>query len=241
MRDIMGMPVAVEIVGASDDAAQEIFKYFRSVDDTFSTYKEGSEISRINRGELTPSEYSNDVEEVLRLSEETKQLTGGFFDITTPHGTLDPSGLVKGWAINNAAKLLRSRGHENFYIEIGGDIATSGVNEKGEEWCIGIRNPSKREEIVKVVVPRGKGVVTSGTAARGSHIWDPHTGKEVETDVLSLTVIGPNVYEADRFATAAFAMGLVGISFIESLEGFEGYQITADGLASMTSHFSDYV
>ncbi len=59
--------------------------------------------------------------------------------------------------------------------------------------------------------------------------------------MVSLTVIGPNVYEADRFATAAFAMGKNGIAFIEQLQGFEGYQIDGAGIATMTSGFAQVI
>ncbi len=60
-------------------------------------------------------------------------------------------------------------------------------------------------------------------------------------DVVSITIIGPNVFEADRFATAAFAMGRKGIQFIEELAGFEGYMIDAQACATYTSGFERYV
>ncbi len=56
-----------------------------------------------------------------------------------------------------------------------------------------------------------------------------------------MTVIGPDVYEADRFATAAFAMGRMGVAFVEGLDGFEGYMIDAQGIATYTSGFERYV
>ncbi len=241
-RDIMGMPVTVEITdaGASRGSFEKAFDYFQYVDDTFSTYKKGSEISRINRGELQASQYSKDMTSIFALAEETKRVTHGYFDIHTPDGFIDPSGIVKGWAINKVADLLRSLGHENFYVEAGGDIETCGKNADGKEWRIGIRDPFDRARIVKVVFPRGKGIATSGTSIRGEHIYDPHTKQPVATSVVSLTVIGPNVYEADRFATACFAMGKGGIAFIEQLDGFEGYAIATDGIATMTSAFAAY-
>jgi len=241
-RDIMGMPVSVEIsdASASRESLEKTFDYFRYVDRVFSTYKKDSEISRINRKELQPSEYSTDMQLIFDLAEESKRLTEGYFDIRTPEGIIDPSGIVKGWAINNAAELLRSLGHQNFYVEAGGDIQTSGKNADGKEWRIGIRNPFNRQQIVKVVYPRGKGIATSGIAVRGSHIYDPHTERPVEVSMASLTVIGPNVYEADRFATAAFAMGENGVNFIEQLEEFEGYQIDGKGTAIMTHGFEQY-
>lgn len=242
-RIIMGMPVSVEIVDTKEwrGSMQKVFDYFTYIDDTFSTYKEGSEMSRINRGELTPHSYSSDMQEIMRLSGETKDATNGYFDITTPAGTIDPSGLVKGWAIREAAKLLLREGFKRFYIEVGGDIQTAGSNAKQEPWMIGIRNPFNRDEIIKVIDPKGKGIATSGTYIRGSHIYDPHAKKEVTSDIVSLTVIGPDVYEADRFATAAFAMGRNGIYFIEELPGFEGYAIDSKGIATQTSGFETYV
>ncbi|MDB5237848.1 MAG: thiamine biosynthesis protein [Candidatus Kaiserbacteria bacterium] len=240
-RDIMGMPVSVEIVGRDVEAsAEKAFAAFVDADQRFSTYKTDSEISRINRDEIAPAQYSEEMKAVCALAEETKQLTHGYFDIRKPDGSIDPSGIVKGWAINNVARLLRSLGHADFYVEAGGDIQTAGT-DNGEEWSIGVRNPFKYEEIVKVVYPRGRGIATSGTAIRGAHIYDPHTGRPVHTNIASITVIGPDVYEADRFATAAFAMGEKGINFIEQLEGFEAYQIDTGGIATMTSGFETYL
>ena len=66
-------------------------------------------------------------------------------------------------------------------------------------------------------------------------------GKAQTGRFVSVTVLGPNVYEADRFATAAFAMGSEGIHFIEGLSGFEGYLIDKSGIAALTSGFADYV
>jgi thiamine biosynthesis lipoprotein len=241
-RQVMGMPVTVEVCGdAQRSSIEQAFEYFEYVDRTFSTYKKDSEISRINNGELSEEAYSDDMKEIFALAELTKSQTDDFFDIRTPDGSIDPSGIVKGWAIQKVAELLHSLGHDNFYVEAGGDIQTSGKNADGEEWRIGIRNPFDREEIIKAVYPRGNGIATSGTAARGAHIYDPHEKKPVETNVASLTVIGPNVYEADRFATAAFAMGERGISFIGSLDGFEGYQVNKNGVATMTAGFNNYV
>jgi thiamine biosynthesis lipoprotein len=239
-RDIMGMPVIVEIVDGDENTIEKVFDYFRGVDERFSTYKDTSEISRINQGELKPSEYSSEMKEVRKLCDVTQRETSGYFDITRPDGSLDPSGLVKGWAINNAADILRKAGIKNFWVEAGGDIQTSGVNSSGQEWSVGIRNPFKKDEIVKVVYPRAKGIATSGTYIRGNHIYDPHSGKNAASDIVSLTIIGPNVYEADRFATAAFAMGKGGIHFIETLTGFEGYAIDTHGTATMTSGFPEY-
>ncbi len=241
-RLLMGMPITVEIVDeqATQGAVDGVFDYFRSVDERFSTYKEGSEISRINRGEIPEGERSEDMKRVFALCEETKRLTDGYFDIVGRDGLFDPSGLVKGWSIQRAAELLDRQGFKNFYIDAGGDIQPRGKNDQGGPWRVGIQNPFNPKEIVKVIYPGDHGVATSGTYIRGQHIYDPKDKNRPIEDVVSLTVIGPNVYEADRFATAAFAMGKRGIDFIETLDGFEGYLIDKQGTATMTSGFVSY-
>ncbi|MHB8595826.1 MAG: FAD:protein FMN transferase [Ktedonobacteraceae bacterium] len=238
---LMGMPITVEVVdpGVTEADIESVFAYFRAVDDTFSTYKEHSEIAKINRGELGEDKYSDAMKTILALSEQTRQDTQGYFNIQH-NGMLDPSGIVKGWAILQAATLLKDVGLTNFYIDAGGDIQVEGQKD-GNPWRVGIRNPFNRTEIVKVLSVTDKGIATSGTAIRGQHIYDPHHPATALRDIVSLTVVGPNVYEADRFATAAFAMGKRGIYFIEQLPGFEGYMIDASARATYTSGFERYV
>ena len=125
-------------------------------------------------------------------------------------------------------------------MDAGGDIQTRGNNSDGGEWSVGIRNPFDIQQIVKVVYPHGMGIATSGTYIRGQHIYNPHAPEDELSDIVSLTVIGPDVFEADRYATAAFAMGTDGVTFIERLPGFEAYEINAKGIARMTSGFPRY-
>ncbi len=216
------MPITVEVadISATKDALNKIFSYFEYVDEKFSTYKETSEISRINRGELKEPEFSGDMKTILALSEETKKQTNGYFDIVRGDGTYDPSGLVKGWSIYNASNILLKDGFVDFYIDAGGDVQVHGKNAEHKTWSVGIKNPFNQKEIVKVLYVQNEGVATSGTYIRGQHIYDPKKRSEPITDIVSLTVVGPNIYEADRFATAAFAMGKEGVAFIEKLELF---------------------
>jgi thiamine biosynthesis lipoprotein len=87
----------------------------------------------------------------------------------------------------------------------------------------------------------GCGVATSGTYVRGEHIYNPKQAYAPAREIVSLTVIGPEIYTADCFATAAFAMGREGIQFIDQLEGYEGYMIDMDHQATFTSGFGRYV
>lgn len=237
----MGMPITLEIVdqAAIEKKFEKIFGYFNSVDNRFSTYKENSEISKLNRNEIQKVEYSKELQEVLRLSEEAKEITDGYFDIHH-NDSIDPSGLVKGWAIQNAARLLEEEGFKNFYVEAGGDIQVKGRNSTGQKWRVGIKNPFNQGEIIKVVGLTHEGIATSGTYIRGQHIYSPKKNGERITDIVSITVIGPTIYKADIFATAAFAMGKTGIHFLERQKGLEGYMIDSGGVATMTSGFEKF-
>ena len=242
-RLLMGMPITVEVVGGNGAASATIegaFTYFDAVDRRFSTYKDDSEISAINQGRLGEKDYSAEMREVLALAERTRRETGGYFDIRTSAGTLDPSGVVKGWAIRNAAALVARSGARDYFVDAGGDIQSAGHNADGNAWRVGIRNPFDQAEIIKVVEPRGKGVATSGTYVRGQHIYDPHARNTAIEEIVALTVIGSDVLEADRFATAAFAMGRDGIGFIQQSPGLEGYLVDRHGRATFTSGFEGY-
>ncbi|MCX6757600.1 MAG: FAD:protein FMN transferase [Candidatus Nomurabacteria bacterium] len=240
---IMGTPVIIEINDkeARQEFFDEVFDYFKYVDEKFSTYKDTSEITAINKKEIAKDTMSDDMKKVFELSEQTKKLTGGYFDIVTPDGSYDPSGLVKGWSIFNASEILKNHGVKNFTVEAGGDIQTSGKNENGNVWCIGIQNPfSQKKEIIKKIYVSDEGIATSGNYVRGNHIYNPKDKNDIIEDISSLTVIGPNIFEADRFATSAYAMGKEGIYFIEKLDGFEAYMIDKNGIATMTTNFNNY-
>ena len=242
-RLIMGMPVCVAISGAAAAAPdlEVAFASFVQADARFSPFRPDSELSRLNRKELASQDRSAQMCEILELAEQTRIDSDGYFDVRRPDGTLDPCGIVKGWAIREAARALALRGLRDFFIDAGGDIQASGHNVEGGHWRVGIRNPFQSEQIVKVLIPRGAGVATSGNYHRGPHIYNPHAPETPAGDIVSLTVIGPDILEADRFATAAFAMGEVGIEFIERVQGLEGYQIDARGIARMTSGIGRYL
>lgn len=241
-RPLMGMPVHIEIVDAqaTDADFEAVFDWLTYVDETFSTYKETSEISQLNQGAITREQCSDDVRFVLEQCEKTKQETEGFFDIEL-NGFLDPSGYVKGWAIQKAAELLEERGFRNFSVEIAGDMQLKGHNADDTNWRIGIRSPFNHDEIIKTLSVTDCGIATSGTAARGQHIYNPKEPGASLNEVVSITVVGPKIVDADRYATAAFAMGTAGIAFINTLPRFEGYSIDQNGLATFTPGFSSLV
>lgn len=233
------MPITVNVL--HEDAKSLIkacFRYFGQVDRKFSTYKASSEISKINEG-LPKKLWSSQMKEVLRLCDETKKLTHGYFNIEH-NGKIDPSGLVKGWAIYNAADLLLKNGARNFFVDAGGDVQFHG-RDGDKPWTVGIRNPFNEEKVIKsLVIPDG-GIATSGMYFRGQHIYNPHDLENELHEVSSLTVVAKNVFEADRFVTAAFAMGRRGIDFIKDTTGLEGYMVDSDGRATYTDGFERFV
>ena len=236
----MGMPVVIEVVDPEviNSDLHAVLNYFRDVDEQFSTYKETSEISQINDGKLSPGEYSLEMKKILSLCEHTKKETNGYFDIEHK-GKIDPSGLVKGYAIWKGAQMLLKNGYKNFYIEIAGDIQTMGLNADHEPWRVGIENPFDRTQIIKVVKLSGEGIATSGTYIRGNHIYNPLTG-EISQEVASVTVIAKNVYEADRFATAAFVMGRGALEFIEKKRELSALLVTQNKTTIKTSNFTQF-
>ena len=238
----MGMPITIEIMSdlATPDLFDRVFSFFAVVDANYSPFKSDSQVSRIDRGELALHAADDEMQSILGLADLTEQQTFGYFTVWQ-NGRFNPSGIVKGWAIYQAADLVREAGFTNFYIDAGGDVQVYGHNPQADLWQIGIRNPFDQTQIVKTVAATDCGVATSGFYQRGRHIYNPHALDDPLDEVVSLTVVGPNVFEADRFATAAFAMGREGINFIESRPRLEGYMIDKAGMATMSSGFRQYL
>ena len=239
----MGTAATINIVAdnVTESNIEQVFALLAEIENRFSFFKADSEISRINRGEINHEDYSVLMQEVFALSAKTKAETNGYFDIVTEKGQFNPSGLVKGWAISKAADLIRAMGFANFCVEIGGDIEVSGRNENNNFWRVGIRNPFDLEQTVKVLQLLNCGIATSGIYLRGQHIYDPHEYAKKFGEIVSLTVVAKSAYEADRFATAAFAMGRAGIEFIENHPELEAYMIDKNGLATLSSGFDKYL
>jgi thiamine biosynthesis lipoprotein len=212
---VMGMPVTVDVRDPVDPGV--VFDWLSRVDVLFSTYRRGSQVARIGRGELAPCDADPLVREVLARCERLRERTGGWFDARVG-GRLDPSGLVKGWAVERAAGLLEAAGARNFCIDAGGDVCLRGGPAAGRRWRVGIRHPHRRDRVAAVIECGDGAVATSGAYERGPHILDPHTGAAA-TGALSVTIVGPDLGTADALATAAFAMGEAGPAWTAGLAG----------------------
>ena len=239
----MGMPISVEVCDAhiGEEAVERVYRWMRYVDATFSTYTPASEISRLNRGELQLADASLAVRSVLERCDSLRQDTDGFFDIRAPlpAGGIDPSGLVKGWSLLGAARLLEQAGASNFCLDAGGDIVVRGDAPQGGPWRIGIAHPLQRDAIACTVALRDGAIVTSGAYERGNHIVDPHTGAPPE-GLLAVTVIGPDITIADAFATAAFAMGRAAPGWCTRQQGWDFMLVTSNEEMLTTPGFDRY-
>jgi thiamine biosynthesis lipoprotein len=215
------------------DVLDGVVAWLHRMDATFSPYRRDSDISRLARGEITLAGCAPEVGEILGLCERLAEATGGCFSAYAS-GALDPSGAVKGWAVERASAMLSAAGSRDHSVNGGGDLRLSGGPEPGRPWRIGIADPLRPATVATVVEGRDMAVATSGTAERGAHIIDPRTGRPA-TELASVTVVGPSLTTADAYATAAFVMGDAARDWIESLAGHEAHAVRADGRTWTTS------
>jgi FAD:protein FMN transferase len=242
VEHIMGTAISIDLRDPEVDGevVEAAFDWLRRVDARFSPYQPGSEISRLGRGELTVEECHVDVGEVLSLCEDLRRETGGVFNAWScrPDGRLDPSGVVKGWAVERAAEILKSGGAGNFCLNAGGDVVIRGEAESGHAWRIGIRHPNDATALAAVVHGYDLAVATSGSYERGNHIVDARTGIP-PVGLLSLTVAGPSLTMADAYATVGFAMGRAGVAWVASRPGYAPFGVTDSGRVQYSDAFAD--
>ena len=235
----MGTVVSVDVRGPAPDQRilDRAFAWLHRVDATFSTYREGSEVSRIRRGRLGLEDARPELRWVAARCEVLREETDGFFDAFLGTAAFDPSALVKGWAVQRAADRMAAAGLTDFCINAGGDVATRGLAD-GRPWRVGIRHPEDPQALVAVVeAAGGLAVASSGAYERGEHIVDPITGR-APRGVKSVTVVGPDLGTADAYATAAFAMGPEGPAWTLRLDGYEAMTILADDVVLSTPGFA---
>jgi len=230
VEHVMGMPISIDIRDDPPDGAalvDAVVEWFHWVDATFSTYKPDSVVSRLAAGELARAEAPVVVQEVLALCDELWAETDGYFDASSG-GRLDPSGVVKGWAVDAASDMLLAGGSANHCVNAGGDVRTRGHPEGDQLWQVGIAHPHVYDALCAVVAIGDGAVATSGTAERGLHVLDPHTGLAA-VDLASVTVVGPDLTRSDAYATAALAMGMDAPEWLARLPGHEAVVVDAGG------------
>ncbi|GII57459.1 FAD:protein FMN transferase [Planotetraspora thailandica] len=233
---VMGTVVSFDVrTGHSPEGLSAAVEWLHQVDAVFSTYRRGSAVSRLDRGETTVAACPPEVAEILALCGKVSRVSGGYFT-TRPAGRLDPSAMVKGWAIERASRIITEAGATDHCVNGGGDVQLTGSAAPDRPWRIGVAHPLRPGELVAVVTGKGIAVATSGTAERGAHIVDPHTGRPA-TALASITLVGQSLTLTDAYATAAFAMGDAARDWVEALDGYEAFAVTSSGRIWHTSGF----
>ncbi|MDL5200490.1 FAD:protein FMN transferase [Streptomyces sp. ALI-76-A] len=231
----MGTVFSFDVRGGDPDAVRtalrEAVAGLHRVNEVFTTYRDDSQVSRLARGELTVEECDPLVAEVLGLGAEAERASDGWFSMRY-EGRLDPTGIVKGWAAERAARrMAEAAGVSGVSVNGGGDVQLLGVPGSARPWRVGVSDPLRPGGLAAVISAAGAAelaVATSGTAERGTHIVDPRTGRSAVTDLVAVTVVAPQLTWADCWATAAFAMGSrQALGWLESLPDVEALLITA--------------
>jgi thiamine biosynthesis lipoprotein len=229
---VMGMPISLALRGRhagdfeGESAWAEAMATLRDVDRVFSTYRGDSFVSRLGRGELDVAECPPEVGEVLALGERARVESRGAFDVRRA-GRLDPSGVVKGWAVERASRPLRHLPDTDFCLSAGGDMVCRVADPGGPSWRVGIEDPHDPTGVVAVVPIRDGAVATSGLAHRGGHVVDARTGA-VPRALASVTVVHSSLVTADIDATAAFALGVDGPAWLARRPGRTAIVVHAD-------------
>jgi thiamine biosynthesis lipoprotein len=212
VEQIMGMPITVDITECSAEAVfNAVFTRFHEIDERFSTYKPDSEVSRFRYGRVTENNLSAELKKVIAACKNAEAKTEGYFSAWAS-GAFDPSGYVKGWAIAEAGEIIEKYGFKAYCISAGGDILAR--SDSAKKWNIAIQDPADRSKILKKLSISNGAVATSGNYERGSHIINPKT-KKPASELLSVTVSGPDIIKADILATACFAMGEKAADFMK--------------------------
>jgi thiamine biosynthesis lipoprotein len=222
--------------GFDDGVIDEAVAHLNRIESIFSTYRSDSEISRIRDGRLSISETDPLVREVLGTCDRLTMETAGAFDHRSGED-LDPAGYVKGWAIEEAARILVDGGVESFLISAGGDVVARGAPLGRDEWTAGIRDPLSPDAVLGTVGLRDSAIATSGRYERGDHIWGiPGRSEELS----SVSVLGPDLGIADALATAVFAAGLSNAGWLNRFPNYDLVAVTTDRrvLRSPTAPFT---
>lgn len=232
VEHVMGMPISLALRGRhahgprADAAWAAVLASLRGADRVFSTYRPDSFVSRVNRGEATLDDAPDAVHDVLAIGERARRATEGAFAVWRD-GALDPSGVVKGWAVQRASAALRQLPDTDVVLSAGGDLVAWSA---GEPWRIGIEDPRDPSRLIATVPVTDGAVASSGTAHRGAHLVDARTGAP-PAGVAGVTVLAASLTDADVDATAAYALGPDALTWLRQRVGRTGLVVWSDGVA----------
>jgi len=231
-----------------NSAIAEACEILHEADRIFSLYKPESPLSQLAAGKTSVAECPPEVSEVWDACEFWENTTDGWFSPFTAEHTFDPSGLVKTWAAKRAAESLVSHGIVDFTLNAGGDVLVANAASGELDWRIAVSKPISIAEAgagaLAVIDLKGtpyRAMATSGSAERGSHIWNPKSDQDPAKSLLQFSVIAKDLVEADIWATAGYAEGPNALARIDALPNLEALAILPDGRIAATPGFMQLV
>jgi len=234
---VMGTVVSLSVhdVASGTDvrvAIEAACRRLHQLDALLTLWDPTSPMSRVRAGQLALDEAPEELATVLALCREATAISGGWFDPWAMPGGVDPTGLAKGWVLEQAVASLRNHGVRAAMVNGGGDVALLGTPRGDDSWRIGIQHPWRRDTLAAVLEARAA-VATSGSYERGAHLINPFSGQPA-VGVASATVVGTSLAMADALATGLAVGGDAALDVVRRLEGYEGYLIGADGTETST-------
>ena len=249
--------VIVQSESNSSKIKQSIDSIFEVVNNSMSTYRSNSIISKVNQSQ-NPVKVDSHFIEVFKKSKDIWKLSNGYFDptagsIVNLYGYLnqqnfivktdenvyiDFNAIAKGYSVDLIKDLLININSNNFLIEVGGELITMGVNEKNKKWKVAIQNPVDLNSYYSEITLDGMSLATSGnyrkfrldseTGVRYAHIVNPINGQSMSNNILSASVIANSCIEADAWATSLMLMDpMEAIEIINNIVDIEVLILTA--------------
>jgi len=235
---------------------------FDQINNSMSTYRKDSEISRFNSLKQAGKKFyiSDDFFNASKTEIETLLPNIGFnnIEILTSHHlikkaasiSIDLASIAKGYGVDQVATLIRINGIKNFLVEIGGEVFAAGFRKDGKNWKIGINRPKINapfDQVYKVLYLQDKGFATSGDyrnyfeceGKRFSHILDPRNGYPIDNGVVSVSIVADTCTFADGLATAVMVLGhKKGLEVVNTLDNTEGLIVVQADDGTLTDHYS---
>ncbi len=238
VEHVMGMPISLALRGRhaadryGEAAWARALAMLHDADRMFSTYRADSFVSRLDRGEVTVADCPSEVAEVLALGDLARVQSGGAFDVrrrdAEGRSRLDPSGVVKGWAVQRAVHAFDALADTDVCLSAGGDMVCRVASPTRDPWRVGIEDPHDPSRVIAVVPMRQGALATSALTHRGEHIVDARSGQP-PVGVASVTVVADDLTWADIDATAAFARGVDALRWLRGRDGRSGLVVWTDG------------
>lgn len=211
--DQMNIPFTVKLATKDPDdlvlkqleaVTKKIASKLHQIDLNFSPFRPDSLVSKFQLGDRRPLLDSKDFQSIYAQTVLAEQMTDGVFTLYFS-GKYDPTGLVKGWAIEQSFEqflrpLLSDPKIEGVSLNGGGDIKLATRNDSNFQWGVGIENPKNLLDIIATYYIRNGAIATSGNSKRGEHII-----KSEFNGVSQVTVVSNSLIDADVWATTGVA------------------------------------